>query len=232
MLETAPADYVPVKMDTTAVRVIDAAAACVDTLGFDKTAIEDIVRASGVSRATLYRRFGSREGIFTALLLQQAEPIVAASKVAIECETGLAERIEAGLILSVGKMSANPLIKAFFDQGVSSVNLSLIRPVFIELVSGTLMQTLEQAKSSGEFNSKLEFSDILEWLLRDFILIFSNGPWDKTQLQAHVRNFIIPVLRGVPNRQEEEERFQRMEQRLEDMQQTLDALKQHLLPSR
>jgi len=226
----ASTEYSPVKMDATAVRVINAAAGCVDKLGFNKAAIDDIVAASGVSRATLYRRFGSREGIFTALLMQQAAPIVAACKVAIDRETGLTERIEAGLILAVSKMLANHWIKVLFEQGVNSTNLGLIRPVFIELVSGVLQQTLQQARASGEFNSKIEFADIMEWLLRDFILVIGNGPWDKAQLQAHVRNFIIPVLKGVPSRRAEEERLARMNRRLDDMQQTLEALKHHLLP--
>lgn len=222
-------EYRPVKMDAAAVQVIDAAAGCVERLGFDKTSIEDIVKTSGVSRATLYRRFGSREGIFIALLLQQAEPIVAASKAAIAAETGLAERIEAGLILAVGNMSRNRWIKALFERSASNVSLNLIRPVFHELVSGVLEETLMYAKASGEFTSTIDFTDILEWLLRDFMMIVSNGPWEKTELQTHVRSFIIPVLKGVPDSTSEDQRLQRVEQRLEEMQRSLEILTTHIL---
>src|ERR1700730_17328586 len=48
--------------------VLDAAASCYLRFGVAKTTAADIARAVGISRATLYRRFGSHEAIFLSVL--------------------------------------------------------------------------------------------------------------------------------------------------------------------
>ena len=57
-----------------AAAVLDAAAGCYLTLGVTKTTASDIARAAGMSRATLYRRFGSHEAIFMAVLERSPPP--------------------------------------------------------------------------------------------------------------------------------------------------------------
>lgn len=48
-------------------RVIAAALSCVQRVGFTKTSIEDVARAAGYSRATVYRYFpGGRDEVFEA----------------------------------------------------------------------------------------------------------------------------------------------------------------------
>jgi AcrR family transcriptional regulator len=47
---------------------LDAAAACYLALGVAKTTAADIARSVGISRAALYRRYGSHEAIFLAVL--------------------------------------------------------------------------------------------------------------------------------------------------------------------
>lgn len=49
------------------VKVVEAVCACVDRWGLDKVTVDDIARASGISRATLYRLFpGGRDVILEA----------------------------------------------------------------------------------------------------------------------------------------------------------------------
>lgn len=49
-------------------RLLDAAKACCERWGFEKVTVDDIARAGGVSRATLYRLFpGGKDVLFEAL---------------------------------------------------------------------------------------------------------------------------------------------------------------------
>ena len=42
--------------------MLDAATSCYLRFGVDKTTAADIAKVAGISRATLYRRYGSHEG--------------------------------------------------------------------------------------------------------------------------------------------------------------------------
>src|SRR5260370_31841645 len=63
--------------DDQKVAVLDAAAGCYLRLGAAKTTAADIAAAAGISRATLYRRFGSHESIFLAVLERESEAMAA-----------------------------------------------------------------------------------------------------------------------------------------------------------
>jgi len=60
--------------------ILDAAAYCYLRLGVAKTTATDIAREVGISRATLYRRFGSHEAIFLALLTRESESMAAEAR--------------------------------------------------------------------------------------------------------------------------------------------------------
>src|SRR4051812_46571116 len=49
-------------------RVLDAAAALFAERGVDGVAMDDVARAAGVGKGTLFRRFGDRQGLLVALL--------------------------------------------------------------------------------------------------------------------------------------------------------------------
>lgn len=55
--------------------ILAAALAAFSEKGYDKTSVDDIVRASGLSKGTLYWHFKNKEAIFTALVQQVFDQI-------------------------------------------------------------------------------------------------------------------------------------------------------------
>ncbi|MFY9614639.1 MAG: TetR family transcriptional regulator [Candidatus Dormiibacterota bacterium] len=68
MLHPAPA---VVLADDTTDRILDSALAQYETWGVRRTTVEDVARRAGVSRVTIYRRFGKSEGLAQAVLLRE-----------------------------------------------------------------------------------------------------------------------------------------------------------------
>ncbi|MDX2138892.1 MAG: helix-turn-helix domain-containing protein [Chloroflexota bacterium] len=56
-------------------RIFDAAAELIAHYGFDKTTMDEIAKAAGVSKGALYLHFKSKDDLFEALLLQEAERV-------------------------------------------------------------------------------------------------------------------------------------------------------------
>lgn len=56
-------------------RLLDAAERCLESCGVVGTTMEDIGRTAGVSRATVYRYFPSREAVMSGVIIRAAEPL-------------------------------------------------------------------------------------------------------------------------------------------------------------
>ncbi|MET0378348.1 MAG: helix-turn-helix domain-containing protein [Spongiibacteraceae bacterium] len=223
-------------------RVIDAAAICVDRIGLDATTVDDIAREASVSRATLYRRFGNREEILAELLRQQARPYVESSITMMFEPVTLGRRIEVSTMYAVMEMPRNRWLKAMFESGIQRSNFALIRSVYQQFSTVTLLPALDAARQSGELRVGLELQEISDWLLREFILLVSDGPWQEEKLLRRIRRFILPVLIvEVPapvtpkalarDVESTETRMARLEQRMIEMQQMLALIRSDLHPA-
>jgi len=221
-------------------RAIDAAARCIDTIGLDKTSVEDIVRESGVSRATLYRRFGNREAILTSLLQQQIRPIVDECIRIMASPATFAERIVQSTIYAVSQIPCNRFLKVVFQSGVSRSNLDLLRPVYKQLVNSSLLPALQVARLNGELRTDLDDDEVSEWLMRDFLLMTADEPLDEEQIRRRINQYVLPVLqfdrhadpvlvKAAPADESVETRLARMEQRLTEIQHVLGLMRQDFL---
>jgi AcrR family transcriptional regulator len=92
-------------------RILDAAATLILRWGYDKTTLDDIAREAGVSKATMYLHWKTREDLFGALMKRER------AEMADEIMRGLAADPEAASLRSMFKHIAlatmkRPLLKA------------------------------------------------------------------------------------------------------------------------
>lgn len=83
--------------------VLDAALALLADRGVGKLTLEDVAGEAGVSRQTVYRHFGSREGLISAVILREEERLIArmtrrASQAGLSTESAIHAAIEEALI--------------------------------------------------------------------------------------------------------------------------------------
>src|SRR5580692_1209845 len=95
--------------------VLDAAAECYLRLGVTKTTAADIAAAAGISRATLYRRFGSHEAIFLAVLERESAAMAAEAAGHLASIDDLASRLVESMIFSIGQITTRPVHAAIFS---------------------------------------------------------------------------------------------------------------------
>ena len=105
-VDGAPATFAPVAPVTAEradspqrVRVIDGALACLARHGSIKTTVDDIARASGVSRATVYRAFpGGRDEILGAVVDTETARFFSALGVRLGTAESLTEALVGGIV--------------------------------------------------------------------------------------------------------------------------------------
>jgi AcrR family transcriptional regulator len=59
------------RADVDRAAILDVAADLLLHRGYDRTTLDDVARAAGVSRSTIYQRWGAREALFVAVLRHQ-----------------------------------------------------------------------------------------------------------------------------------------------------------------
>ncbi|NMO92736.1 TetR family transcriptional regulator [Actinomycetospora sp. TBRC 11914] len=115
----APAPAVPSLRDEFRLeveqRALDAAAAAVLRSGWQQVRLADLARETGISRATLHRRFGGKDGLAAALLTREGERVLlridGVLHDAPSWESGLSEALD----IALRARDDHPLLAAVLD---------------------------------------------------------------------------------------------------------------------
>jgi AcrR family transcriptional regulator len=91
-------------------RVFRGFAAALAYHGYEDTKVADIVELAGVSRATFYERFESKELCFAAAYEDGVGALAAAVEEAVREERGWANQVSAGLRAGLVFLASNPLL--------------------------------------------------------------------------------------------------------------------------
>jgi AcrR family transcriptional regulator len=140
---------------TTQERILDAALSVMGANGLSRLALEDVARSAGVSRQTVYRWFGSREALITAVVLREEEVFIARVAEAARAHTDLRASLEAAIEAALRTARDHPLLdqllatepEALLPLLVVSGGpvLSAARPAFIEVLTERLPQLDDDA---------------------------------------------------------------------------------------
>ncbi|HSK24562.1 MAG TPA: TetR family transcriptional regulator, partial [Egicoccus sp.] len=101
MSSPAPAD--------TRTRILDAALELIGRRGVARTSLEDVAAGAGVSRQTVYRHAGSRDGLLTLLVLREEERLLARLREVVEGQHELRAALEAAIGVALRFAQDHPL---------------------------------------------------------------------------------------------------------------------------
>jgi AcrR family transcriptional regulator len=109
-------------------RIFDGFATALAYHGYEGTKVTDIIEFAGVSRATFYERFESKELCFAAAYEDGVEQLVVAVEAAVDGESGWAVRLSAGLRAGLNFLAAGPALA----QLLLVESLAAARPARLE----------------------------------------------------------------------------------------------------
>lgn len=174
--------------------VLDAAAACIQRKGFDNTSLEEVAAEAGVSRTTLYRRFGSRENLFKALLNERSKPFRLWSRQILFGPGLPEERLETVLAHAILEMQHVGWLDYAIGPGISAAGRRLIKAAHADGAGDTLAPLLEMMMSASARDAGFAVADLLEWTAEQMISLANAKIWEEEPLRQRLRHFVMPVL--------------------------------------
>src|SRR3954467_14213943 len=96
-------------------RLLDAARACVLAVGVRRTTFPDVARRAGVSRMTLYRRFGDLEALLAALMTREFGRLIAGAREHAAALPTTRERVVATVVHGARALAGDPLFGRLVD---------------------------------------------------------------------------------------------------------------------
>src|SRR3954447_24426244 len=178
--------------------VLDAAAACYLRFGVDKTTAVDIAKAAGISRATLYRRHGTHEAIFLAVLVRESEEMARDADAHLAGLDDPAQRMIEGMVFAIGEIGRRPVHAAVFttDSAGWAATQALRDNALHHLGEAGIRPLLASAGDAGVI-SEQTIDDLVDWMIRILIsYAVLPGPADLTpaDIRRQLETLFLPAV--------------------------------------
>lgn len=165
-------------------RILDAAAQLFAEQGIGRPGMEDIARAAGCSRATVYRYFENKPALLRAFVHREARDITAQIARHLEHDTNGGDLVVEAVVAALAAVRERRYLEPWYTGGATDL-LEVLResPVITGLASNSL------SRNGNEPDAELG-----RWLLRivmSFLRDPGESPADERRL---VDRFLAPVV--------------------------------------
>jgi AcrR family transcriptional regulator len=179
--------------------VLDAAAECYLRLGATKTTATDIAVAAGISRATLYRRFGSHEALFRAVIERESETMTLQTRAHLAGIDDPAEWLLESMMFSIEQITSRPLHAALFttDSAAWAARRTIRMQEIRRISERGLRQLMKGAIGRGDLTDE-DVSDLADWIMR-ILMSYASVPGaadrEPSAIRRQLTTWFLPAVR-------------------------------------
>jgi len=132
--------------------------------GYFATSMDDLVKATGLARASIYTTYGDKKKLFMLCLENYFAFVDADNASAIaglkSPKTSLEKLIERVLVRTMQSGNACMGVKSGFELGAKDEEIGKILQVAAQKNIGLYLHLIEQAKAEGEIKSQMDAGDL------------------------------------------------------------------------
>lgn len=180
-------------------QILKAAESMFQRYGVLKTTMDDIAKEAGVSRPTVYRYFGDRDTLITALIEARSRRLFDKARAYLRERETFAEQIIDGLVFLVERGRQDPIVRLIVSPEHMDLATALVGSTGLaaRLTQEMWAPLLDEARERDEIRDGLTDEEICEWIaLVELILVgrmdFSTeGDPENRQMLA---NFLVPSI--------------------------------------
>jgi AcrR family transcriptional regulator len=184
--------------DVTAERILDAALVELGARGIGASTADDIASRAGVGRVTVFRKFGSKDGLVQALVVRELQRFIATVDAAIEPIDDPAERVAEAFVATVRTSASHPLVArlARFEPGAALERLAVGDPSPLDLARAYVAGKICEDGVTPP-DRAAELADVLTRLATMYVLVPSRAADLSTDEGARdfARRVLGPLVR-------------------------------------
>lgn len=180
-------------------RLLDAAEGCLEQFGPQKTSMEDVARAAGMSRATVYRYFENRDALLLGVASRQASSLAAEAMSYLSQFSTISDWLVEGLLFTLREIPKRPVFASLvtsLDSGASG-SLFLGSTGLIQIGVNVMRPMFASAQQQGLLRDDVDPEMLIEWLLR-MLWTYLNAPsqvaTDEEGMRRLFRMMLIPAV--------------------------------------
>ncbi|MGX6511011.1 TetR/AcrR family transcriptional regulator [Rhodococcus sp. SJ-2] len=185
--------------ETARGQILKAAESMFQRYGVLKTTMDDIAKEAGVSRPTVYRYFGDRDTLITALIEARSRRLFDKARGYLRERETVAEQIVDGLVFLVERGRQDPIVRLIVSPEHMDLATALVGSTGLaaRLTQEMWAPLLDEARERDEIREGLTDEEICEWIaLVELILVgrmdFSTeGDPENRRMLA---NFLVPSI--------------------------------------
>ena len=180
-------------------RLLDAAEGCLEQFGPQKTSMEDVARAAGMSRATVYRYFENRDALLLGVASRQASSLAAEAISYLAQFNTISDWLVEGLLFTLRELPSRPVFASLVTSldSRASGNLFLGSTGLVQIGVNVLQPIFANAKAQGRLRDDVDPEMLVEWLLR-VLWTYLNTPsqvaTDEEGMRKLFRMMLIPAV--------------------------------------
>ncbi len=177
------------------VRLADAALGCIATQGIAKTTLDDVARAAGCSRATVYRVFpGGKDGLMSAVVDTEVARFFSALALRMGAASDLEEVLVVGMTEAARRITGHPGLSYLLAREPEVI---LPHLAFGHMDSVLAVSSTFTAPFLGRWLDHDEAKRVAEWAARivlSHLLCPADGVdlTDEARVRRLVRTFVLP----------------------------------------
>ena len=179
-------------------RVLEGAYECVARFGIAKTTIEDVVKESGVSRATVYRVFpGGKDELLRAAVGWEMGRFFGRLAEAVAGAPDFASLVESGLMFAHHAVHGHEVLQKVLitepEKLLPLLTVEQERP--LQFITEFLLPYLEREQAAGRVIEGVDLTESADFVARMILsLIGSHGAWnldDPAEVATLVRTQLL-----------------------------------------
>jgi AcrR family transcriptional regulator len=180
-------------------QLLAAAEECFERFGIAKTTMEDVAKAGGVSRATVYRYFADRDALVLASVTRRARLNIPRAQALIKEHPTFAEQLVEGLAFNVDRGHRDPVVQLLVtgDQPGLAARVLGGEGVSHQLTYELWEPVLAAAQRTGEMRADLDLHETATWLARITLMMVSQEQSTRLtgeELRRQLRTFVLPAF--------------------------------------
>jgi AcrR family transcriptional regulator len=187
--------------DPTYEKIIRAAAACFERYSVSKTTIDDVAKAAGVSRPTVYKYFPNKDSIIDRISAIEASRMTTQIRKRIKHDLNFQETLTQVFVIGTRIAVKNPYIRRFLESiEVASRAADPDQPIH-KYQREQWGHFLNVALERKELATDISRDEIISWLAlaQSLILIKVEArPLSDEELRRFVSRFVVyPLMRKI-----------------------------------